>query len=77
MEETNITDVKGQTPLIKNQLTSTAPDYDDISILGVSLRGIITFLTVATVCGLCAAKIPIDETLKAIVFVCIGFYFKK
>ena len=53
-----------------------SPEYDDVAAWGLSLRGIITFLLIATVCVLAVLKIE-NQTINAMALVCLGFYFRK
>ena len=59
---------------LKSAILNSNNDYDE-GIFGLSVRGILTSIIVLTVCGLAICKIPIDETLKAALFITLGFYF--
>ena len=50
-------------------------DQPQSQIFGVSIRGWIAFTLVASICGLNAFSITIDETLKHAVTMTLGFYF--
>lgn len=53
----------------------TPPPPAESSALGVSVRGWVTLMIVATVCGMSALALAVDEPLRGGFIFCIGFYF--
>lgn len=53
------------------------PDYDDVAAWGLSLRGMITFMVMFTVCLLVIIGKSVPEIISDMAFVCLGFYFNK
>jgi hypothetical protein len=53
------------------------PDYDDVAAWGLSLRGIITFMVILTVCIIASLGRTVPEIISDMAFVCLGFYFNK
>lgn len=47
---------------------------NESTILGVSIRGWITLILIASCCGLAFIKIPIPDALKELADMALGFY---
>lgn len=52
-------------------------NVDDSRLFGVSVRGWLSILLVATVCGMSAAAREVKEPLYTLVGMALGFYFGK
>ena len=48
---------------------------NESNILGVSARGWLAFIVIATVCIMSACGVTVDEPLNAMVHIMVGFYF--
>lgn len=57
------------------KLSSTVDQNPHSMFLGISIRGWIAVLVIATVCGMSCGKIKIEEPLYTLATVVTGFYF--
>ena len=53
------------------------PDFDDIALGGISLRGILTFTLLGALIVLTGFKIVEPQYIVALTLTSMGYYFKK
>jgi len=72
-------DTQNKDTITVNKITPPATEnpmgQDNSAIFGVSLRGWIALLVVATVCGMSIANIIVVEPLYTLAGLVVGFYY--
>jgi len=75
MEVENQSQVIG---IIPNQPTPLSkPDYDDVGVFGLSIKGYMTFLLLATCCLMWGFGHDVPAPLLVLTSAAFGFYFRK
>lgn len=64
-------------PLIARLGGTNLPDFDDIALGGISLRGVLTFTLLGALIILTGLKIVEPQYIVALTLTSMGHYFKK